>query len=605
MTKTQQTPEEPKHLNSQTIISKTIHYDEPGQKPSDQHSVTTKRQYITKVFEITENVTTHSENQAHKSESSLNTRREVQTISSHFGGKSSTIAGVYVESSKKKMPFLEASEKGFLAKAYAVEFLEAQAATGSITDLATGQTLSVLEAIEKGIVEPTFKNKLLEAERAFTGFIYAGKKLSVFQAIQQRLIDRYRGRVFLEVQLSSGGLINPETGARVPASAVIDQGLIDKETLQSLHEPVSSNKGFHSLDTGQKAYYSEILKTCVYDIDGGVFLVPFGDRHLANISPASSHRVCVVSSSQGSEMSAFEAFKKKYIEINMYLTLSKQESEWLETSSVDASGKTLRIIRDPKSGREICLESALSQRFLEKSEFESYCRGSLSIYEIADVIFSRMVVVEDANSSIAGLWDVTSRKRLSVFQGAQQGFTDRATALRLLEAQACTGGICDPASGEKARLTEALKKGLVDDVLVQQLQQFEQAYYGIVNPKTGKTLSVSQAVQENLLPKDVGFRCIEFQLLTGGLVNPETHERVSFEEVMQSGLVDKVTAAVLKDEKFQTKSLTCPKTKRKITFREALERSVFDCHTGLRLLEATKLHPFGAKAMYHYILAYK
>uniref|UniRef100_A0A3B3ZZY1 Uncharacterized protein n=1 Tax=Periophthalmus magnuspinnatus TaxID=409849 RepID=A0A3B3ZZY1_9GOBI len=599
--KTQQTPEEPKQPNSQTIISKTMHYEEPTQNQSNQATMT-KRQYITKVFEITENVTT----QLHSgSESGLNARKEVQATSAMFGGKSTTIAGVYVESSKKKLSFLEASEKGFLAKTYAVEFLEAQAATGRITDLAKGQILSVLEAVEKGIVDPALKNKLLEAEKAFTGYVYAGKKLSVFQAMQQRLIDRYRGKMYLEVQWSTGGLINPETGGRVPANTAIDQGLIDKDTLQNLYEPGSNNKAFHSLDTGQKAYYSEILKSCVFDIDGGVYLVPFGDRHLTRVSPTSSHRVCVVSSSQGSEMSAYEAFKKNYIDSSTYLALSKHESQWEEKYIVDANGKSMRIISDSKSGREICLEYALRQRFLEKSEFESYCSGVLSIYELAGVIFSRMVVVEDANSPIAGLWDVTSQKRVSIFQGCQQGFTDRATALRLLEAQACTGGICDPASGEKSRLSEAVKRGLVDEALAQQLQQFEQAYYGILNPQTGKMLSVSQAVQENLLPKDVGFRCIEFQLLTGGLVNPETQERVSFEEVMQSGLVDKVTAAVLKDEKFHTKCLACPKTKRKITFKEALERSVFDCHTGLRLLEATKLHPFGAKAMYHYILAYK
>ncbi|KAK2824199.1 hypothetical protein Q5P01_021374 [Channa striata] len=199
-----------------------------------------------------------------------------------------------------------------------------------------------------------------------------------------------------------------------------------------------------------------------------------------------------------------------------------------------------------------------------------------------------MVVVEDVNSPIAGLWDLTRGKRLTVLEGFQQGFTDRATALRLLEAQACTGGICDPSSGEKVTLSEALKRGLLDDALNQQLQKFEQAFNGIAHPKTGKSLSIFQAIQENLLSKDVGFRCFEFQLLTGGLINPDTHDRVSLEEVIQSGLVDKATASLLKEEKFDSKSLTCPKTKRRITFREALERSVYDSHTGLRLLEATK-----------------
>ncbi|XP_076599444.1 uncharacterized protein LOC143328262 [Chaetodon auriga] len=515
-----------------------------------------------------------------------------------------TIAGVYVESSKKKMSFLEAAEKGFLAKTYALEFLEAQAATGSLTDLTTGQTHSVVEALERGIIETGLKDKLMEAQKAVSGYIHAGKKLSVFQAMEERILDRYKGKKILEVQAATGGLINPETGVRVPISVALDQGLLNDETLQSLYDPVSNPKGFHNPDTGQKVYYAEILKTCLYDIDGGVFLFPFGERHLTNTSPTSSHRASVIISSCGIEMSAYEAFKGRHIDKRTYLFLSQQESEWQEKSVVDANGSPLHVITDVKSGRQLCLESALTQRFLEMSELESYRSGLLSIYEIADIIFSRMVVVEDVNSPIAGLWDVTLGKRLSVLQGFQQGFTDRATALRLLEAQACTGGICEPSSGEKVTLSEALKRGLLDEPLSQQLQQFEQAFNGIVHPKTSKTLSVSQAVQENLFPKDAGYRCIEFQLLTGGLINPDTHDRVSLEEVIQSGLVDKATASALKDDKFQTKNLTCPKTKRRITFREALERSVYDCHTGLRLLEATKMHGYGAKSTFHYVWAF-
>lgn len=520
-------------------------------------------------------------------------------------GKPAAIAGIYVESSKKKISFLEAAEKGFLAKTYALEFLEAQAATGSLTDLATGQTHSAAEALERGIIDPSLKDRLMEAEKAISGYIFKGKKLSVFQAMEERILDRYKAKKILEVQVATGGLINPATGVRVTAHIAVDQGLLNKETLQSLYDPVSNPKGYHNPDTGQKAYYSDILKACLYDISGGVFLFPFGQRHLTSTSPASSHRVSVVNSNCGTEMSAYEAFKGKHIDKKTYLFLSQQESEWQEKSTADPSGTPLHVITDVKGGRQLCLESALSQRFLESSELESYRRGLLSITEIADMIFSRMVVVEDVNSPIAGLWDVTQKKRLSVFQGFQQGFTDRATALRLLEAQACTGGICDPSCGERVTLTEALKRGLLDEALSQQLLQFDQALNGFIHPKTAKTLSVSQAVQENLLPKDAGFRCIEFQLLTGGLIKPDTHDRISLEEVVQSGLVDKVTATVLKDEKFHTKSLTCPRTKRRITFKEALERSVYDCHTGLRLLEATKSHGFGPKSTFHYVWAYK
>ncbi|KAM6915840.1 plectin-like [Xenentodon cancila] len=563
-----------------------------------EHKGSTNIQYLIKFKLVDEEV-------LRKLEMGLITVEQVQASLAQRTDKPTAIAGIYVESSKKKISFLEAAEKGFLAKTYALEFLEAQAATGSLADLTTGRTQPVAEALQRGIIDASLRDKLMEAEKAVSGYISKGKKLSVFQAMEERILDRYKGKKILEVQVATGGVINPETGVRVPACIAVDQGLLNKEMLQSLTDPVSNPKGFHNPDTGQKAYYSEILKACLYDVDGGVFLFPFGERHLTSTSPTSPHKVSVINSSCGSEMSTYEAFKGKHINKRLYLFLSKQESEWQEKSVVDNNGSAHHIITDARSGRQLCLESALSQRFLEASELESYRSGLLSLYEIVDIIFSRMVVVEDTNSTVAGLWDMTQKKRLSVLQGFQQGFTDRATALRLLESQACTGGICDPSSGEKVTLSEALKRGLVDEALTQQLQVFEQAFNGIINPKTGKTLSLSQAAQENLFPKDAAFRCIEFQVLTGGLINPCTHDRVSLEEAIQSGLIDKATAASLKDEKLHTRSLTCPKTKRRITFKEALERSVFDCHTGLRLLEATKVHGFGAKTTFHYVWAYK
>ncbi|XP_077469527.1 uncharacterized protein LOC144084710 [Stigmatopora argus] len=536
----------------------------------------------------------------HKLEMGITTIDKVQASIAPYVSKPPVIAGVYVESSKKKISFLEAAQKGFLAKVHAMEFLQAQVAIGSLTDLSTGHIYTLNEALEEGILESTLQDKLMLAENAFSGYSHVGKKLSVFQAMEAGILERYKGKKILEVQIATGGVINPEGGFRMPASLAIDHGFLNKETLQFLHDPVRNPKGFHNPDTGQKAYYAEILKMCLYDIDGDVLLLPLGDRHLTHSSPSSSHRVSVISSSRGTEMSAHEAFKKKHIVQQIYMFLSQQESEWQEVSSDDAGNGSPHVISDVKNGRTLCLESALSQRFLEASEFEQYRSGLLSIYEIADLIFSRMVVVEDAHSPIAGLWDLNQKKRLSVLQGFQQGLTDGMTALRLLEAQACTGGICDPFSGEKFTISDAISKGLLNEKLAQQLQHFEQSFNGITHPKTGKVVSITQAVQENLLPKDVGARCIEFQLLTGGLVHPETHDRISPEEVFQKGLVDKTTVSAIKDVKSHTKSLTCPKAKRRITFNEALERSVYDCHTGLRLLEAAKAHDFGALSAFHH-----
>uniref|UniRef100_A0A4W5PSY5 Dystonin n=1 Tax=Hucho hucho TaxID=62062 RepID=A0A4W5PSY5_9TELE len=431
-----------------------------------------------------------------KLETGLVTLDEVQASLAQFIGKPTAIAGVYLVSSKKKISFLEAADQGLLAKTYAIEYMEAQAATGCIINPSTGQTLSVQAALESGIVGLNLKDKLMDAEKAATGYVHGSKTLSVYQAMEERIVDRHKGKKIIEAQIATGGLVHPVLGVRVPVNVAVDQSLLNKATLQNLYDPVSNPKGFHNPDSGQKTYYCELLKKCLYDTDGGVYLLPFGEKNLSSFSFSSSHRLSVINS----------------------------DSEWQE----------------------------------------NYRSGLISIYELADLILSRMVVVQDANSPVAGLWDVTQKRRVTILQGHQQSLIDRLTALRLLEAQACTGGICDPASGEKAPVTEALRRGLLDETFARQLQQSEQAYYGIIHPQTAKTLSVAQAIQENLFPKDMGLRCLEFQVLTA-------------------------TASFLKDEKSHPKSLTCPKTKRKMSFMDALLKGVYDSHTGLRLLEATKV----------------
>lgn len=537
---------------------------------------------------------------AYKLKSGLITMDELQASLAQFSGKPLSIAGIYLESSKKKISFMQAADAGLMAKTYAIEFLEAQAATGAIIDPITGGSYSASEALDKGIIDSDLKDKIIDADKAVSGFLHAGKLLSVFQAMEERIVDRHRGKAILEAQLATGGLIHPLIGMRVPLENAIEQGLINQATYQTLYDPVSNPKSFHNPETRQRAYYGELLKLCVYDVNGGVYLLPIGESQMTSFSPANTHRVSVINSASGIEKSAYEAYKSSLIDLRIYLFLSQQDSDWQETTLVDAAGNPLHILIDKKSGRQFCLESALNLRILQTIELQRYRRGELSIYELADLLISRKVVHPVKDSPIAGLWDVTFKKRLSVFRGLQQSLLDRLTAMKLLEAQVCTGGICDPASGERVQITEALRRGLLDDSFIRPLQQFEQAFYGIIHPKTRKKMSVGQAIQENLFPKDAGFRCLEFQLATGGLIDPETGKRVSLEEGFQNSMIDKATAIHLKDEHSYPKNITCPKTKRKISFKEALEKGVYDSHTGLLLLDATKHHSTGATSSFQY-----
>uniref|UniRef100_A0A673MBT5 Dystonin n=1 Tax=Sinocyclocheilus rhinocerous TaxID=307959 RepID=A0A673MBT5_9TELE len=148
------------------------------------------------------------------------------------------------------------------------------------------------------------------------------------------------------------------------------------------------------------------------------------------------------------------------------------------------------------------------------------------------------VVFKVPNSPVAGLWDVTLKKRLPVFKGHQQNLVDRLTALRLLEAQACTGGICDPASGERVLIKEAQHRGLLDEGFARQLQQCEQVIQGILDVESGAVMSVCCSVNNGLIDQNTGVGLLEAQLITTGLIWPEQHLYMDLEDAFKNRLVD-------------------------------------------------------------------
>uniref|UniRef100_A0A8C5B1R8 Dystonin n=1 Tax=Gadus morhua TaxID=8049 RepID=A0A8C5B1R8_GADMO len=187
--------------------------------------------------------------------------------------------------------------------------------------LAAGKPQSFEDAIENGHIDALLKDKLKQAHLAFCGYLHGDTTLPVLKAIEARLVDRCKGNSYLEVQIAAGGVVVPEMGVRVPADIAVDRGLLTKATLQSLYEPVTNPKKFYNPDTRQKAYYGELLNTCVYDVDDGVYLLPFGDASPTAASSPGARRVPVISSHRGTEMSAYEAYKGKHISQMTYLFL--------------------------------------------------------------------------------------------------------------------------------------------------------------------------------------------------------------------------------------------------------------------------------------------
>uniref|UniRef100_A0A8D3BLF9 Dystonin n=1 Tax=Scophthalmus maximus TaxID=52904 RepID=A0A8D3BLF9_SCOMX len=98
----------------------------------------------------------------HKLEMGLITREEVQAMVAQYVGKPTAIAGVYVESSKKKISFLDAAEKGFLAKTYALDPLTDQMTWNTLPEA----QLMTCDALRQDLVYKPTPNHLSELNDA-------------------------------------------------------------------------------------------------------------------------------------------------------------------------------------------------------------------------------------------------------------------------------------------------------------------------------------------------------------------------------------------------------------------------------------------------------
>uniref|UniRef100_A0A8C6BRG4 Dystonin n=1 Tax=Monodon monoceros TaxID=40151 RepID=A0A8C6BRG4_MONMO len=529
----------------------------------------------------------------------LKTVEEVQKTLSKFLTKATSIAGLYLESTTEKISFSSAAKKIIIDKMMTLAFLEAQAATGFIIDPLSGKTYSVEDAIVKGVVDPEFKIRLLEAEKAALGYPCSSKTLSVFQAMENRMLDRQRGKHMLEVQIASGGVIDPVRGIRVPPEVALQQGLLNNAILQFLHEPSSNTRAFPNPNNKRTLYYSELLRMCVFDVDGQCFLFPFGERNISNLNVAKTHRIAVVDTKTGAELTAYEAFQRNLIEKSTYLELSGQQYQWKEATFFESYGRPCRILTDSKTGLQFSISEAIEQGTIDKASIKKYQEGFLTLTELADSLLSRLVPKKDSRSPVAGYWLTSSGERISVLKATRRNLVDRITALRCLEAQVSTGGIIDPLTGKRYRVAEALHRGLVDEGFAQQLRQCELVVTGISHPISNKVMSVVEAVSANIISKDMGIRCLEFQYLTGGLIEPQTQARLSIEEALQVGIIDVFIATKLKDQKSYVRNILCPQTKRKLTYKEALEKADFDFHTGLKLLEVSEPLMTGISSLYY------
>ncbi|NXE71290.1 EPIPL protein, partial [Calcarius ornatus] len=528
---------------------------------------------------------------------------EMESVKRYLKGTGS-IAGVFIEASKQKMSFYEAMKNNLLLPGAALRLLEAQAATGYLTDPATNRRLSVRDAVRAAVVGEELSEKLLQAERAVTGYTdpYTGGSISLCQALRKELIPLAEAVPLLEAQLATGGVVDPVHHLHLPLQAACRYGFYDEDLNQTLSQLDDSTKSFFDPNSKENVTYQQLKERCIRDAESGLWLLPLSENAMFCVDEQTmkvlkSVTVCVnVGRFKGQTVSVWDLLNSEYFSDSQRRELvQKYKDEKAEVLQEITTIITTIIQETEAQGKKFAFKGLrkrvsasdlFQSQLIDKKTLDELNQGKKTVKEVTEMESVRRYL--EGTNFIAGVLIQPSNEKMSIYQAMWKGILRPGTALVLLEAQAATGYIIDPEKNKKFSVEEALEAGLIGGEIFEKLLCAERAVTGYTDPYTKASMSLFEAMNQGLIVESHGIRLLEAQIATGGIIDPVHSHRVPVEVAYKRGYFNQEMNQILSDPSDDTKGFFDPNTHENLTYMQLLERCVQDPDTGLYMLQVVK-----------------
>ncbi|NXD88121.1 EPIPL protein, partial [Halcyon senegalensis] len=527
----------------------------------------------------------------------------MESVKRYLQGTGS-IAGVFIEASKKKMSFYDAMKNNLLLPGAALRLLEAQAATGHLTDPTTNQRLSVGDAVKAAVVGEELTEKLLQAERAVTGYTdpYTGSSISLCQALRKELVPLADAVPLLEAQLATGGVIDPIHHHHLPLQAAYRFGFYDEDLNQTLSRLNDITKVFLDPNTKENVTYQQLKDRCIQEAESGLWLLPLSEDAMFCVDDQTmevlkSVTVCVnIGRFKGQTVSVWDLLNSEYLSDSKRKELvQKYKAENIEVLQEIVTIVTTIIRETEAQGKKFAFKGLrkrvsasdlFQSQLIDKKTLDELNQGKKTVQEVTEMDSVRRYL--EGSNFIAGVLIQPSNEKMSIYQAMGKGILRPGTALVLLEAQAATGYIIDPEKNQKFSVEEALTAGLIGGEVFEKLLCAERAVTGYTHPYTKAPMSLFEAMNQGLIVKSHGIRLLEAQIATGGIIDPIHSHRVPVEVAYKRGYFDQEMNQVLSDPSDDTKGFFDPNTHENLTYLQLLERCVQDSDTGLYMLQVVQ-----------------
>uniref|UniRef100_A0A8C7V068 Dystonin n=1 Tax=Oncorhynchus mykiss TaxID=8022 RepID=A0A8C7V068_ONCMY len=145
-----------------------------------------------------------------------------------------------------------------------------------------------------------------------------------------------------------------------------------------------------------------------------------------------------------------------------------------------------------------------------------------------------------------GISDPKTGRKLTVEQALSEGLIDQDTASGILSQQAQNGGIVNPQNGKRLTVDEAVQCDLMSFSSALLVLEKQKGLMGLLWPHSGEILTVSTSLRHEIITSQLAFKLLGNRQKIASLYIPEYSEVVDINSATQNGFIDVHTAEVLK-----------------------------------------------------------
>ncbi|KAL0598438.1 Epiplakin [Plecturocebus cupreus] len=408
----------------------------------------------------------------------------------------------------------------------------------------------------------------------------SGQRLSLYQAMRQKLLGPSVALALLEAQAATGAIVDPHSLESLSVDEAVRRGVVGPELYSRLKRAEGAVTGFRDPFSGKQVSLFQAMKKGLIPWDqtarlleaqvatGGV-IDPTGHHHLP--MPVAIQRGCVDQEMEMALSSSSETFptpdgRGRTSYARLLEQCPRDEASGFRLLPLPESApalpteeqvqKSLQAMPGAKDGTSLwdLLSSCHFTEEQRRALLEDVQEGRTTVPELlasvqtwiqeTKLLAQARITVPGPRGEVPAVWlldagIITRDTFKALAQGTQSPtqVAEQPAVKACLWGTGCVAGVLLRPSGAKASIAQAMRDGLLPAGLGQRLLEAQVASGSLVNPLTNQRLSVEDAVKVGLVGRELSEQLGQAERAVAGYPDPYSGGSLSLWQAMEKGLV--------------------------------------------------------------------